>query len=76
MFPNPFQQTITIKSENEAIKSIEIMDVKGSSVLRQQYSGRLGSYEIDASQWQGSGSFFLKIETMDGRGWVEKLVRN
>jgi WD40 repeat protein len=76
IFPNPFHQTITIKSENEAIKSIEIMDIKGSSVLRQQYAGITGIYEVDASQLQGNGSFLLKIETTDGRVWVEKLVRN
>ena len=76
IFPNPFRQFITIKSENEAIKSIEIMDIKGSSVLRQQYAGMQGIYEVDASQLLGNGSFLLKIETTDGRVWVEKLVRN
>lgn len=76
IFPNPFHESITIKSENEAIKSIEIMDIKGSSVLRQQFSGIQGSYEVDASQLQGSGTFLLKIEAADGRVWVEKLVRN
>lgn len=76
IFPNPFRESITIKSEEGAIRFIEVMDVKGSVLLRQQYSGIQGSYEVDASQLQGSGAFFLKIETTDGQVWVEKLVKN
>ncbi|MGC6431188.1 MAG: T9SS type A sorting domain-containing protein [Jejuia sp.] len=70
-YPNPTQDTWTIKSKNTPIESISVYNVLGKEVL--SLKSNKEQVDIDASGLK-SGIYFAKINTLSGNGSV-KLIK-
>lgn len=70
MFPNPAQDSITIKS-NGNLQSIEVFDAQGRIII--QYIENSQTASINLSQ-HASGIYFVKIVT-DSGAKIEKLIK-
>lgn len=72
VYPNPTSDFITIETSSfSKIKSIELLDARGSII----YMGSTPQNKIDLSG-KASGVYFLKIENMDGKVMVRKVLKN
>lgn len=71
IYPNPSQASFTIESE-EAIKSLEVMNVFGQKIHQEVLNGEQ-TCRLDASLW-AEGSYFIVIRT--SKGVIrEKLIK-
>ncbi len=71
VFPNPFEQSITVKLKEEAQGTIRILDVFGKMIMQQRISGQ--NTTIDCNTWS-TGIYFAVME-MNGVSCVEKLIK-
>jgi Secretion system C-terminal sorting domain len=69
VYPNPSSGDFTIESEDAAIKSVQVFDIAGRLVSKIQSNSARTSLNIEQS-----GTYFLQIETTNGR-LVKKVVR-
>jgi glucuronoarabinoxylan endo-1,4-beta-xylanase len=72
IYPNPVADFLSIEGSNlSQIKSIELLDTKGSSI----YKSNFAENKIDMNN-TSPGIYFLKIEKMDGKVEVRKVLKN
>ena len=71
IFPNPFQNYITIRSENESKKTIELFDCQGISILRDNFKNEI---IIDTENLK-SGIYFVKIKNENRVKAVYKITK-
>lgn len=69
VYPNPATDIINIESENEIVKSIEIIDVNGKSIPLNS----INNQTIDISSL-ANGVYFLKIKSNTGEE-VHKIIK-
>jgi Secretion system C-terminal sorting domain len=70
IYPNPAQSIVNIRS-TDPVKSVELCDISGKTILRQQ---NLFENSVDISSIQ-NGLYFLKIAFED-RVIVKKITKN
>jgi Secretion system C-terminal sorting domain len=72
VYPNPVTDFLTIDvGDFSKIKTIELLDAKGSSI----YKRNSGENKIDMNQ-NSPGIYFLKIENINGKVEVRKVLKN
>ena len=71
MHPNPAKETIQF---NNDLEYIEIFDISGKSILKQQKRYQLGQ-PIDVSKLN-QGLYLVKVRTTTGRTTYQKLIKN
>jgi hypothetical protein len=72
VFPNPFKDVITIRSDSKSIKSIEMTDVNGR-IIYEKYVNSI-SFDIQTAQWE-EGIYFLKCQFEDGTEHLMKVTK-
>ena len=72
LFPNPAQSIITIRNPNSTIKSIELYDLEGR-ILRKEEVNKT-DLDIELSNYQ-SGTYIIKIKTNNGTVF-RKFIKN
>jgi len=71
-FPNPTQNVWNIKTNNQTINSVQLVDVQGRIVL--DINPNASEAMIDAS-YLPSGLYFSRINTVEGTSFI-KLIKN
>lgn len=71
-YPNPFNTSLTIKVENEAVVKIKILDVSGKIVFENEFTEMQSTLDLNALQ---SGIYFLEISS-DNKKSLKKLIKN
>lgn len=71
IYPNPASDFIYIKTFGQKIKSVELLDAKGSSI----YKSNNTENKIDINN-KTAGIYFLNIEKVDGKLVVKKVLKN
>lgn len=74
LFPNPTTDRLTIASENTAMNSVIITAMDGK-IIYSNYSVNSATLELDTSSYQG-GIYMVSITTINGTGFVKKLIKN
>jgi hypothetical protein len=72
VFPNPFNDVLTIRSVSKSIKSIEMTDVNGRIIYEK--SPNAIAFDIQTAQWQ-RGIYFLKCQFEDGTEHLMKVEK-
>ncbi len=70
LFPNPAKGFVYINTNGSEIKTVEITDVTGKSILTQQNPGDY--FDLSA---EPAGLFFFKITTNEGMVTVKKVMK-
>jgi Secretion system C-terminal sorting domain/SusE outer membrane protein len=73
IFPNPAQNKVTIEVDNDRVKSLEIVNSIGESLISMEWNSERKK-TIDVSKL-GSGIYFVKFQTLDG-SYSQKLILN
>ena len=71
IFPNPFENYTTIRSENESEKTIELFDCQGISVFKSSFKSEIN---IDTENLK-QGIYFIKIKNENRVETVCKIVK-
>lgn len=71
IYPNPTFDFVNIETFGQKIKSIELLDAKGLNIYKANNAGN----KIDINS-KAAGIYFLKIEKMDGKIVVKKVLKN
>jgi Secretion system C-terminal sorting domain len=73
IFPNPTDDLVTVAFSNSKMKQITVSSIEGKTV----YSKNLNedSYQLNIGNYQ-KGIYVLTIETIDGKIYREKLIKN
>jgi hypothetical protein len=69
IYPNPTVDLLTITS-NDKIESIDIIDLSGRTVMKEQYQGS----NINITQLK-PGAYFLRVTAEDGRYETLQFIR-
>ena len=72
MTPNPASENLNILVENDQIRSISIVDIKGSLILKEE-NLLSPSINFDVSSLN-TGFYIVKIESKNGKSAMKKLV--
>jgi len=72
MTPNPAKENLNIIVENDQIRSISIVDIKGSLLLKQD-TLLLSAINLDVSSLN-HGFYIVKIDSESGKSAIKKLV--
>lgn len=72
IYPNPTSSIVNIKTTNENIQSIQLLDIQGRVVVSQIINTSI--CQIDLSNYQ-KGTYFLKLTTTNERK-VVKVIKN
>jgi hypothetical protein len=72
VFPNPFNDVLTIRSVSKSIKSIEMTDVNGRIIYQKSLNSI--SFDIQTAQWK-EGIYFLKCQFEDGTEHLMKVTK-
>ena len=72
IYPNPFKNEIIIKSEREVIEEIEVLDMAGKMVFRQE---KIHSRIINQRLNLPAGVYLLRIKTKDGNNYSTNIAR-
>lgn len=74
VYPNPFQDKITISLENESSNAkVKLVDITGKQLYNNSFSGN--SIEINNLESLNSGIYFLKIEDQNGSFTTKKIIK-
>ena len=74
VYPNPFQDKITISFENESSNAkVKLVDITGKQLYNNSFSGN--SIEINNLENLNSGIYFLKIEDQNGSFTTKKIIK-
>lgn len=71
IYPNPFDQSLTIQLQEDASGTIRIMDVYGKIILQQAVNGQTTTVQTNA--WS-AGVYFVMTETNSVQ-MVEKVMK-
>jgi hypothetical protein len=71
IFPNPTSGKITIENFGQQIKSIELLDTRGSSIYSQK--GNLNTIDLTK---KAAGIYYLRIENTEGKVKLKKIIKN
>lgn len=74
IYPNPTNDIITISGLNMKVKSILINSMEGK-IIHLSNPTKNSTYMVDLSNYQ-EGIYLLRIETLDGRLLIKKLIKN
>ncbi|WP_130733478.1 T9SS type A sorting domain-containing protein [Flavobacterium sp. J27] len=74
LFPNPVTDRLTIASDKAIINSVIITAMDGKIIYSNQRVNT-SKLELDTSSYQG-GIYMVSITTINGMGFVKKLVKN
>lgn len=72
LYPNPTKDVVTIKSQNEKIKSVELITLEGASLFSQKFINAKTA-QLDLRSYS-SGFYFIKI-TGENYSVIKKVVR-
>ena len=72
MFPNPVSGLLTIKSRDNAVRSVEIFNLDGQRVLKEETSGK--EMKVDVSSWN-PGMYVVRFSTENGFGARKIVIR-
>ena len=72
MTPNPASENLHIAAKNHQMRSISIVDITGSLILKED-SLLSSSIDIDVSSLN-QGFYIVKIDSENGRTITKKLV--
>ncbi len=70
LFPNPFGNEFTVNSEKSTIENIEVVDLKGSTILRRQTHNNI--VKVNTENWV-KGSYIIRITLKNGLV-INKLI--
>ena len=70
-YPNPAKDFLTIRIENENIKTITLFDILGNKLTTLNPNSR--EVTIDVSGF-GSGVYLAKISTLEGLGSIKLIL--
>ena len=74
LFPNPNQGVFRIETESIAIESVEVFDLQGRLVYRQQMRGFVTQHAIELPQKQ-AGLYLVRVFTEEGVAERKVVVR-
>lgn len=74
IYPNPTNDLATISSLNSAIKSITISSIEGK-IIYTNNAVNTNSYLLNVNNYK-NGVFIVTIETIDGKTFRQKLIKN
>ncbi|MCB0470151.1 MAG: T9SS type A sorting domain-containing protein, partial [Flavobacteriaceae bacterium] len=60
IFPNPFKNSITIKTPTQNNYGVEVFDVSGRVILNQKYSTGNGTINLNLGTLS-QGAYFIKV---------------
>jgi hypothetical protein len=72
VFPNPFNDVLTIRSVSKSIKTIEMTDVNGRIIYQKSLNSI--SFDIQTAHWK-EGIYFLKCQFDDGTEHLMKVTK-
>ena len=72
MTPNPASENLNLLVENDQIRSISIVDIKGSLLVNEENILR-SSINLDVSSLK-QGFYLVKIDSVNGKSVIKKLV--
>ncbi|HFA47802.1 MAG TPA: T9SS type A sorting domain-containing protein [Bacteroidetes bacterium] len=73
VYPNPTDGLVYLKGDNARLRSVEIFDPQGQSILEKKVFDRTGEYSVDMGALP-SGIYFLKMIYADGIRGVKVVV--
>lgn len=74
VFPNPFENEIHIRNSNTENVSVEVVDMGGKQVFREELVDAASTYSIRTQHWN-NGVYFVTIYDENGRSTVVKVVK-
>lgn len=72
--PNPFDQMVVV-SLNTAVKNVSVFDLQGRNVATPAFNPLDKNINIDLSELTQSGTYFMKITTVDGQTVTKGIIK-
>ena len=73
IFPNPFKNSITIKTPTQNNYGVEVFDVSGRVILNQKYSTGNGTINLNLGTLS-QGAYFIKVSDLESHSSVTKQI--
>lgn len=74
LFPNPADNSITLKLTNQPIERITIFDLQGRIVYLQELESSSNRFDIDLGSFN-SGLYIVQVESIDGIVSSSKFIK-
>ena len=74
LFPNPADNSITLKLTNQPIQRIAIFDLQGRMVYLKELESSSNRFDIDLGSFN-SGLYIVEVESIDGIVSSSKLIK-
>jgi hypothetical protein len=73
VYPNPFKNSVSVNGGNQQIETVEIYDISGSLIKKQNISET--SHDIELSELKKC-MYFLKINTLEKESTMVKILKS